>query len=69
MNALEFTAIYRVAKVVINNASWTSLVVQWVRIHLAKQGTRFYPWSREIPHVAEELSPCAAITEPQGHSH
>ena len=69
MNALELTTMYCVVKVVTDNASWTSLVVQWVRIHLPKQGPRFYPWSREIPHASEQLRPCAASTEPQGHSH
>ena len=43
----------------------TSLVVQWLRIHLPMQGT----WVRalgsgKIPHVVEQLSPCATTTEP-----
>ncbi|KAI4533974.1 hypothetical protein MG293_016993 [Ovis ammon polii] len=30
-----------------------SLVVQWLRIRLPTQGTRFDPWSGKIPHAAE----------------
>ena len=33
-----------------------SLVMQWLRIHLPVQGHRFEPWSRKIPHAAEQLS-------------
>ena len=40
-----------------------SLVAQWLRIHLPMQGHGFEPWS-EIPHAAEQLSPCATTTEP-----
>ena len=36
---------------------------QWVRIHLLMQGHRFHPWSRKMPHVMEQLSPCATTTE------
>ena len=25
---------------------------------------RFEPWSRKIPHAAEQLSPCTTATEP-----
>ena len=42
----------------------TSLVVQWLRIHLEMLGTWFNPWSGKIPHTMEELSPCATTTEP-----
>ncbi|XP_057395351.1 EF-hand calcium-binding domain-containing protein 11-like isoform X40 [Balaenoptera acutorostrata] len=28
------------------------------------RGHRFEPWSRKIPHAAEQLSPCATTTEP-----
>ena len=28
------------------------------------RGHRFEPWSRKIPHAAEQLSPCAITTEP-----
>ena len=45
----------------------TSLVVQWLRIHLPMQGHRFNPWSRKIPHASEQLSPCATTTEPSCH--
>ena len=37
----------------------TSLVVQWLRIHLPMQETSFNPWSRKIPHAMEQLSPHA----------
>ena len=42
----------------------TSLLVQWLRIRLPMQGHRFEPWSRKIPHAAEQLSLCTATTEP-----
>ena len=42
----------------------TSLVVQWLRVCLPMQGTRFKPWSGKIPHAAEQLKPCATTTEP-----
>ena len=38
----------------------TSLVVQWLRIHLPMQGI----WSGMTAHVAEQLSPCTTTTEP-----
>ena len=53
-----------VNKSIIKLALETSLVAQWLRIHLSMQGTRFEPWSRKIPHAAEQLSPCATTTEP-----
>ena len=40
---------------------WTSLVVQWLRIHWSLQG--FDPWSRKIPHALEQLSPCAITAD------
>ena len=42
----------------------TSLVAQWLRILLPIQGHGFEPWSRKIPHAAEQLSLCATTTEP-----
>ena len=30
----------------------------------ANAGDRFEPWSRKIPHAAEQLSPCTTTTEP-----
>ena len=43
----------------------TSLVAQWLRIHLPMEGTRVQSLVREeIPHAAEQLSPCATTTEP-----
>ena len=42
----------------------TSLVAQWLRIHLPMQGHGFEPWSGKIPHTAEQLSLCATTTEP-----
>ena len=47
-------------------AFWTSLVGQWIRNCLPVQGTLgcgFDPWSKKIPHVAEQLSSCATTTE------
>ena len=42
-------------------SSWASLVVQWLRINpLCK--TRFDPWARKIPHVVEQLNPCATYS-------
>ena len=51
----------------------TSLVVQWLRIHLAIQGMQILSlgWETKIPYTEEQLSPCptsretlcAAITE------
>ena len=42
-----------------NKNEWigTSLVVQWLRIHLLMQGHKFDPWSRKIPHATEQQSP------------
>ena len=34
----------------------TSLVAQWLRIHLPMKGPVFDPWSGKIPHAAEQLS-------------
>ena len=48
----------------------TSLVAQWLTIHLPMQGTQFEPWSwSKIPHASEELSACAATTEPMCHNY
>ena len=33
------------------------------------RGHGFEPWSRKIPHAAEQLSPCAIITEPMCHNY
>ena len=41
-----------------------SPVAQWLRIRLPMQGTRVRALVRKIPHAAEQLSPCAATTEP-----
>ena len=46
-----------------------SLVAQWLRIHLLTQGHGFEPWSRKIPHAAEQLSLCATTTEPASHNY
>ena len=43
--------------------SETSLMVQWLRIHLPCRGHRFDPWSGKIPRVSGQLSPCTAATE------
>ena len=50
--------------------SGTSLVAQWLRICLPMQGGHgFDPWSRKIPHAAEQLSLCATTTEPACHNY
>ena len=55
------------------NYFWASLVVQWLRIHLAKKkkeftlqckGCWFHPWSRKILCVAEQLNQYITTTEP-----
>ena len=38
--------------------TWTSLVIQWLRIYLAVQGHGFNPWSRKILHAVGQLNPC-----------
>ena len=42
----------------------TSLVDQWLRVHLPMQGTWVLPLVWKIPHTEEHLSPWAATTEP-----
>ena len=42
----------------------TSLVAQWLRIHLPMQGHGFDSWSGKIPHATEKLSLCTTTTEP-----
>ena len=46
--------------------SGTSLVVQWLRIHLAMQGIQVQPLIEEVrPHMAQgQLNPPAATTAP-----
>ena len=40
----------------------TSLVVQWLRIHLAMQARGFNPWSGiKFSHAKEQLSPCESV--------
>ena len=36
----------------------TSLVVQWLRIYLPMQSTRFNPWYGKISHASGQLSSC-----------
>ena len=43
--------------------SWASLVAQWLESACQCRGPGFYPWSRKIPHVTEQLSPWATTTE------
>ena len=42
---------------------WTSLVVQWLRLNLAVQGSRVQSLCRKIPPAAEPPSPGATTTE------
>ena len=39
-------------------------MAQWLRIHQYR-GHRFDAWSREILHVAKQLSLCTTTTEPK----
>ena len=39
-----------------NGQRRTSLVVQWLRIHFAMQGTPVVPWFRKIPHATRQQS-------------
>ena len=41
-----------------------SLVVQWLRICLATQGTRVRSLARKIPHAVGQLSLCSTTIEP-----
>ena len=43
----------------------TSLVVQWLRSRVPMQQQELAPWSRETPHTARQLSPCATPPRPQ----
>ena len=42
----------------------TSLLAQWLRIHLPVHGTWFDPQSGKIPPAEGQLSACATTTEP-----
>ena len=42
----------------------TSLVVQWLRIHLPMLGTRVWSLVRKTPHAVEQLSLCTTMTDP-----
>ena len=42
------------------NSPGTSLVVQWLRIHMPM----FSPWYRKILHAMEQLSPCTTLFWP-----
>ena len=50
---------------VIRKWTWTSLVVQWIRIWLLMQGAWVQSWSRKSPHATEQPSPFATTTEPE----
>ena len=60
------------------NFFWTSLVVQWLRIHLSMQGiwaqhlpmqgTWVRSLSRQIPHYSEQLSPWTTTSEAMLHT-
>ena len=49
--------------VIKRNTFGTSLVVQWLRIHLPVQGMGFNPWFWKIPHATEQLSLSATTSE------
>ena len=48
---------------VLRTEPWTSLVVQWLRIHLPMQGTCV--WSLEIHTPWGQLGPCTTTTAPE----
>ena len=43
----------------------TSLVVQWLRICLARQGRQFQSLSQQTPYTTEQLRPCTTTTVPR----
>ena len=43
---------------------WTSLVVQWLRIHLPVQGSWVQFLVQEIPHGVGQLGLCTTAIEP-----
>ena len=47
----------------------TSLVTQWLGIHLPMQGTRFDPQSGRISRATEQLSQWATTTESAHHNY
>ena len=49
----------------VRNCFGTSLVSQWIRIHLPMQATwhGLDPWCRKTSHAAGQLSPCTSTTE------
>ena len=42
----------------------TSLVVQWLGVHLPMRETRVPALARGLPHAKERLSPCATAAGP-----
>ena len=54
------------SSIMCNNLKWnrTSLMVQWIGVHLPCRGHRFDSWSRRIPHAMKLLSPRVTTTEP-----
>ena len=42
----------------------TFLVAQWLRICLPMQGAQVQTLVWKIPHIVEQLSPCATTAEP-----
>ena len=47
----------------------TSLVVEWMGIHLPMQAHGFHPWSQKIPHAVEQLSLRTTTAESMGCSY
>ena len=48
--------------------TWTSLVVQWLRIHLPMKGTQVQSLVQEDTTCYRELSRCTTSTEPVLHT-
>ena len=53
--AHRLTSLQRGDALTLRPMAQTSLVVQWLKIHLLMLGTRVPLWSREIPHAVAQL--------------
>ena len=61
----SFFDLYTLEKLLLKSVrGWTSLVVQWTRIHLPMQRHRFDPWSGKTPHAEGSESPSTTTPQP-----
>ena len=58
----EFLKILKEAEKSLNRCHWTSLVAQWLRIHLPVQGT----W---VQALVQEIPTCLGATKPVCHNY